>query len=215
MHTDFQSESNAHLSLEAIRAALAGFSPETHPSETAERVAAVAMVLRPGADGGLEVLFMKRSEREGDPWSGQMAFPGGHVESSDTSIEAAARRECQEEVGLVLAPDMQIGRLSDIAGGRLRTFELAVCPVVYYCPEPGALTHNYEVAATVWVPLSFLSDANNIEAYYYPLDPEQRPFSCFNYGPYTIWGLTYRILAQFMGLFAIELPTELPLTDVE
>ena len=215
MRTDSQSESNAHLSLKTIREALAGFSPETRPSETAERVAAVAMVLRHGEGGGLEALFMKRAEREDDPWSGQMSFPGGHVEASDASIEAAARRETLEEVGLALTADMQIGRLSDISGGRLRTFELAVCPVVYYCPEPGPLTHNYEVAATVWVPLSFLSDANNIGAYYYPLDPEQRPFSCFNYGPYTIWGLTYRILAQFMGLFAIELPTELPLTDVE
>ncbi len=201
--------------LAEIQARLATFQADTSPSESVERVAAVAMVLRPGPAGGLETLFMKRSDREGDPWSGQMAFPGGHVEKTDASIEAAARRETFEEVGLRLTEDMVIGRLSDIAGGRLRTFELAVCPIVYYCPEPGPLTHNYEVAATVWVPLEFLGAAANIEAYYYPPDPEQRAFSCFNYGPYTIWGLTYRILAQFMGLFEIELPTEFPLTDVE
>lgn len=208
-------DSAAECSLEAIREALSAFEPDTTPSKTVGRVAAVAMVLRHGPDGGLETLFMKRAERAGDPWSGQMAFPGGHVELDDPSIEAAARRETLEEVGLELSAEMVIGRLSDIAGGRLRTFELAVCPIVYYHPNPGPLTHNYEVADTVWVPLSYLGDVVNIEAYYYPRDPEQRAFSCFNYGPYTIWGLTYRILAQFMALFGTELPTELPLTDVE
>ena len=202
-------------SLADIQGRLAAFLPDTRPSESVERVAAVAMVLRHGADGGLEVLFMQRARRADDPWSGQMAFPGGHVDPGDAGPEAAARRETLEEVGLGLTPDMVLGRLSDISGGRLRTFELAVCPVVYYHPEPGPLTHNYEVAATVWVPLAFLGDAGNIESYYYPLDPEQRAFSSLNYGPYTIWGLTYRILAQFMGLFEITLPTELPLTDVE
>tara|TARA_R110001592_G_scaffold100486_1_gene285146 strand:- start:4 stop:609 length:606 start_codon:yes stop_codon:yes gene_type:complete len=198
-----------------IQQRLAAFCPETTPSAQVDRVAAVAMILRHGTDGGLEALFMKRAEREEDPWSGHMAFPGGHVETTDASIEAAARRETLEEVGLELTEEMVIGRLSDISGGRLRTFELAVCPIVYYCPAPGPLTHNYEVAATVWVPLRYLGDVNNIEAYYYPPDPEQRAFSCFNHGPYTIWGLTYRILTQFMGLFEITLPTELPLTDVE
>lgn len=205
----------AACSLANIRQRLAAFTPDTHASETVARVAAVAMVLRTGADGGLETLFMQRAARAEDPWSGQMSFPGGHVEATDAGVEAAARRETLEEVGLALTPEMVLGRLSDVSGGRLRTFELAVCPVVYYHPDPGPLTHNYEVADTVWVPLAFLGDVRNIESYYYPRDPEQRAFSCFNYGPYTIWGLTYRILAQFMGLFDITLPTERPLTDVE
>jgi len=210
-----QTDTAAECSLERIRRALAQFTPDIRPSETADRVAAVAMVLRHGHDGTLEVLFMKRAERAGDPWSGQMALPGGHVEPYDASVEAAARRETFEEVGLDLTEDMLLGRLSDISGGRLRTFELAVCPLVYYHPGPGPLTHNYEVADTVWVPLACFADPGNIEAYYFPLDPERRAFSCFNHGPYTIWGLTYRILAQFMGLFDVELPTELPLADVE
>lgn len=202
-------------SLARIQRALAAHRPDTRPSESVARVAAVAMVLRHGPAGDLETLFMRRAQRPEDPWSGQMCFPGGHVEPWDESVEAAARRETLEEVGLPLAPEMALGRLCDIHGGRLRTFELAVCPVVHYHPDPGPLTHNYEVADTVWVPLAYLADVANIESYYFPRDPEQRAFSCFNYGPYTIWGLTYRILAQFMDLFEIALPTELPLTDVE
>jgi len=211
VHTTPSRRPMEHHSLAEIQQRLADFAPETAASRSSSRVAAVAMVLRHGDDGALEVLFMQRAAREEDPWSGQMAFPGGHVEQDDASVEAAARRETLEEVGLALTPEMLLGRLSDVSGGRLRTFELAVCPLVYYCPEPGELVHNYEVAATVWVPLGYLGDARNISSYYY----EQRAFSGFTYGPYTIWGLTYRILAQFMGLFAIALPTERPMTDGE
>ena len=215
MHTTPPRRPMESHTLPEIQQRLAGHSPETAASRSARRVAAVAMVLRHGEDGALEVLFMQRATREDDPWSGQMAFPGGHVEPEDASVDAAARRETLEEVGLDLTPEMSLGRLSDVSGGRLRTFELVVCPLVYYCVDPGPLTHNHEVAATVWVPLAYLGDVRNISSYYYPRDPEQRAFSGFTYGPYTIWGLTYRILAQFMGLFAIALPTERPMTDVE
>jgi 8-oxo-dGTP pyrophosphatase MutT (NUDIX family) len=211
VHTTPPRRPMEHHTLAEIRQRLADFTPETAASRSTSRVAAVAMVLRHGEDGALEVLFMQRATREDDPWSGQMAFPGGHVEADDPSVEAAARRETLEEVGLALTPDMLLGRLSDVVGGRLRTFELAVCPLVYYCPDPGELVHNYEVAATVWVPLAYLADGRNISSYYY----EQQAFSGFTYGPYTIWGLTYRILAQFMGLFSIALPTEWPMTQGE
>lgn len=200
--------------LAEIRARLAAFTPDTAPSTTSARLAAVAMVLRPG-ETGLEALFMQRAARADDPWSGQMAFPGGHVDPEDPTVEAAARRETLEEVGLALSEEMLLGRLSDVTGGRLRTFELAVCPLVYFHPSPGPLTHNYEVADTVWVPLDFLGDPGNIGDYYFPRDPDQRPFPCFHFGPYPIWGLTYRMIAQFMGLFDVALPAERPITNVE
>ena len=53
-----------------------------------EERAAVSIVARP--DGG--VLFIRRSEREGDPWSGHMAFPGGRMEVVDATSRHAANR---------------------------------------------------------------------------------------------------------------------------
>ena len=41
--------------------------------------AAVSIILRMNA-GSIEILFILRALREGDPWSGQVAFPGGHFE---------------------------------------------------------------------------------------------------------------------------------------
>ena len=49
----------------------------------------------------LEMLFVKRSVYPGDPWSGQVAFPGGKAEPDEAFTETAIR-ETQEEIGIDL-----------------------------------------------------------------------------------------------------------------
>ena len=66
-----------------------------------QREAAVALVLQPQVSG-LRALFILRAKKEGDPWSGQMALPGGHREAIDADLVETARRETQEEIGLDL-----------------------------------------------------------------------------------------------------------------
>src|SRR6476646_9126644 len=74
-----------------------------HRAEDAEGLrAAVAAIMRE-RNGRAEILFIKRAERESDPWSGHMAFPGGRREPSDETLLHTARRETLEEVGLDLA----------------------------------------------------------------------------------------------------------------
>lgn len=206
---------STNLRIEDIREALAGHAPHTAPSLRSERNAAVAMILREGPQGDLETLFMERAKAPGDPWSGQMSFPGGRKEPGDRSLEHAARREVEEEVGIALDAGMRIGRLDDVEGGRLQTHRLAVSPFVYYYPNPPEPLHNYEVADTVWVPITYLSEPGNIRPYRFHLDPAQRDFPSFQYDRFTIWGLTYRIVGSFVRLFDVELPGEPLVTDVE
>ena len=71
--------------------------------------AAVAAILRP-RDRGLELLYIERRHRPNDPWSGHIAFPGGRVEPSDTSLRATAERETLEEIDLHLQKEHYIGR---------------------------------------------------------------------------------------------------------
>ncbi|HBF63055.1 MAG TPA: CoA pyrophosphatase, partial [Gammaproteobacteria bacterium] len=46
------------------------------------------MILRqqPDAPDSTDILFIKRAEKVGDPWSGHMAFPGGHREREDDGL---------------------------------------------------------------------------------------------------------------------------------
>ena len=61
-----------------------------------------------------QLLFIERARVEGDPWSGDIAFPGGRVEPQDDGLQAAAERETQEEIGLDLGHGRYIGRLDDL-----------------------------------------------------------------------------------------------------
>jgi 8-oxo-dGTP pyrophosphatase MutT (NUDIX family) len=201
--------------IDAVAERLRAHAPETEASARAQRQAAVAMILREGG-AGLEALFIKRAEHPLDPWSGHMAFPGGRRDHPEESLEQIARRETVEEVGLALEPEMCVGRLSDLDGGRLRRHELSVSPFVFYCPKPPELKLNYEVDDVVWAPLGFLADPGNVRPYRYPADPLQRAFPCFRVDPgYPIWGMTYRMVTDFMKLFGVELPLEGGLTEVE
>ena len=63
--------------------------------------AAVAIILRE-TSSVTEMLMIRRSKREGDPWSGHMGFPGGRQEPQDHSNFSCALRETYEEIGLEL-----------------------------------------------------------------------------------------------------------------
>jgi 8-oxo-dGTP pyrophosphatase MutT (NUDIX family) len=169
--------------------------------------AAVAVVLRERA-GEAEVLLIRRALRDGDPWSGHVAFPGGRADPSDASLEATAIRETREEVGLDLAaPGVRcLGRLPDFAPLR-RVVGLAITPVVFELAGDPPLTPDArEVAATAWVPLAALaSGAHGGRLLYWwrPLPRVPLPvplvLACWRWEGLTIWGLTYRILEALLG----------------
>lgn len=202
------------LSLDEIRMSLEAHEADGIPSRNATRRAAVAMILRPSSEG-LETLFLKRAEHPLDPWSGHMAFPGGHQDESDESLEHTARRETHEETGLILEPEKRIGRLHDISGGRLRSTGMSVSPFVFEHHGPHDLQLSDEIAEAVWVPLAFLANPKNVTPYYYPPDPMKRPFPSFQFEKYTIWGMTYRMVGNFLQIFDVEIPGEGAMTEVE
>jgi 8-oxo-dGTP pyrophosphatase MutT (NUDIX family) len=81
-----------------------------------------------------EVLYIKRSANPHDPWSGNVAFPGGRRDPKDADDLATAVRETREEIGLDLTADyLYLGRLSDrsvTARGATRQ-GFVVCPFVF------------------------------------------------------------------------------------
>ena len=69
-----------HPTLRRLERALAARPGALAPDDGAPRRAAVAIVLRNAGEGVIELLLIKRSEREDDPWSGHIALPGGRHE---------------------------------------------------------------------------------------------------------------------------------------
>lgn len=203
------------LRIDNIRGVLGNYEPDTEPSRRAANQAAVALTLHTRGDGPIEVLFIKRAEKAGDPWSGHMAFPGGRREKEDSSLIDAAIRETQEEVGLSLSQERLLGRLDDAGEGRIARFDLAVSCFVFDAPPFEDFVLSDEVDDIVWIPLSFLANVKNVRPYHFPLAPEMGPFPSFQFEGHTVWGLTYRMLASFMSCFNITLPLEESSKEVE
>jgi 8-oxo-dGTP pyrophosphatase MutT (NUDIX family) len=70
--------------------------------------AAVALVLVPHPDS---LLLIRRAERSGDPWSGQVGLPGGRRDPDDATLLSTAVREAVEEVGVHLPANACLGEL--------------------------------------------------------------------------------------------------------
>ncbi|MFV0524012.1 MAG: NUDIX hydrolase [Acidimicrobiales bacterium] len=161
-----------------------------------DRRAAVAAVFRP-VDDELELLFIERAARRSDPWSGQMAFPGGRVDPSDADNQACAERETSEELDLDLSPAELLGRLDDLDGGRATGRPLVVSGHCYlWTGGRPDLRPNHEVAGTVWVPLTDLLDPTRHIAYRYQPAGATFPGIQLDQPQQVIWGLTLRFLAD-------------------
>jgi len=158
-------------------------------SDIGHPVAAVAIIINPKDRGG-SILLIKRTERIGDPWSGQIAFPGGHKASTDQSFLETAIREAHEEVGIDLREHELLGQLPLVYA---RTRRVQVAPFVFELKTDVIVKSNEEVAEKFWVPLSILevSEINRTEV---KIDEGKLKVEAYIYGGNTVWGLTFRII---------------------
>jgi 8-oxo-dGTP pyrophosphatase MutT (NUDIX family) len=163
--------------------------------------AAVALVLR-AAEAGLELLFIQRAEQPDDPWSGQMAFPGGRCEAGDQDLAATAVRETREEIGLDLAiAGEKLGRLDEVrAMSRMRPLDLAITPFVFRLRCVPRLSLSEEVAAAHWISLDALLGPAHRDLIDYAHGDVTLRLPCFRVDGRVIWGLTYRMFANLQVL---------------
>lgn len=162
--------------------------------------AAVAAIVRPRPAADVELLFIRRADRVGDPWSGQMAFPGGRRDASDPTILDTAVREVKEEVGLDLgAHGRLLGRLPDVpAIARGRHTGLTIAPFVFMLEGPGDIRANEEVAEALWTPVGPLVRGEGAGIYPYEHEGTTLELPCMRLGERVVWGLTYRMLSQLI-----------------
>jgi 8-oxo-dGTP pyrophosphatase MutT (NUDIX family) len=128
---------------------------------------------------------------------GEVSFPGGHLDASETP-EAAALREAAEEVGLDRASVELIGRLTPIT-----TFSLgdAITPVVgILTSRPKFLANPSEVQRVFDVALSELAAAEVFREERFEVLDKWYPVFFFDLYGETVYGATARILVELLRL---------------
>jgi len=135
--------------------------------------------------------------------AGQIAFPGGRVDSDDSDIVSAALREAQEEIGLEPARVQVFGYLPDhvvISGFR-------VTPVLGLVTPPFSLELNpHEVAGVFEVPLDHVLDSANHKARLRKVGDEEMLLYDIPWQGQNIWGATAGMLLTFVRMLAEETP---------
>lgn len=192
------------LDVATVAETLARRPARTIEGSDVTRRAAVAAILRPTA-ADLDVLLIRRAERENDPWSGHMAFPGGGHDERDPDLEATARRETLEEVGLALADHGRlVGRLDDIrATARGTVTGLVVTPFVFELVGTPALTTSDEVSEIHWASLGPMLGGARDATIDYAWQGTMLKLPGFRLGEAEdariVWGLTHRMLTMLFA----------------
>ena len=172
------------------------------PTETmASKRAAVAISLRSGVSGP-EILMIQRAVREGDPWSGQMGFPGGRKDTADLTDVACAKRETQEEISFDLDTYGElVCQLSDVnTGWRADRPEMLVAPFIFKVDSTPVFELNHEVDDTLWVPLNFLLDDANRGRHQWDWRGEVLESDAFTYDGRLIWGLSLMMIDELLEI---------------
>ncbi len=190
------------LTLAQVEERLRGYQPP-HIDGNFKRRAAVAMLLRDN-DGTTEVLLIKRAEQDQDPWSGDLGFPGGGIEETDASPQAAAERETREEMGVELDATNYLGQSDSLAGAYL---SVHVSCFVYHVDEDIEFKPNVEVVDFFWIPFTTLLEPqrNQYHTFYYRGCDRNHPVVLLDeWSNRPLWGITYRLIDSFLRLFGLS-----------
>lgn len=164
-------------------------------SHPARPKAAVALLLVADPD---RLLVIRRAERADDPWSGQLALPGGRWDETDADLLATAIRETEEETGIHLEREWCRAQLDDLVPMTAALPPIMVRPFVFLLPEAIAPGLSNEVAHAAWLPLANLM----AEGVYRPtkIDVRGAPRTVAGYHlpEGFLWGMTERILTPVL-----------------
>lgn len=147
----------------------------------------IAVVERNGVPS---VILTQRTEQLRSH-SGQVAFPGGRIDATDLTPEAAALRETHEEIGLAPEALEIVGRMPDYASGS----GYRISPVLAVAdPSADMRINPAEVADAFEVPLEFLMDPRNHKTESRIWQGKERFYWVMPFGERYIWGVTAGII---------------------
>ncbi|MEC9379970.1 MAG: CoA pyrophosphatase [Candidatus Latescibacterota bacterium] len=191
--------------LSTAREALSNHAPRLVTGNPYPQAAVAAIFHDQPEDARL--LFIERARCDNDPWSGDLAFPGGRVEAQDGSVHDTAERETREEIGWSLEEVDRLGRLDDVAGSVL---PITVSACVYATRIEQSPTLSAEVVDVFWTPVADLLDPERRTVHTLRRRGAERTFPALDVlgpGCPLLWGVTYRFVCDLMQFFGHDLPT--------
>jgi 8-oxo-dGTP pyrophosphatase MutT (NUDIX family) len=153
-------------------------------------------------DDEWQLLYILRAKVEGDMHSAQVAFPGGRLDTGETSADEAALREAREEVALDTSQVRLLGHLEDF----VTISNYRVTPVVGVIPWPTELHPDpREVQRAFTIPLAWLADPQNREERE-RVTPDGQMVKVVYFTQYDkelLWGVTARITLNFLNALGL------------
>jgi 8-oxo-dGTP pyrophosphatase MutT (NUDIX family) len=163
-------------------------------TECLDANAAVLVLLRM-VDQELLVLLVKRVEKSTDPWSGQIAFPGGKRDPEDKDLKETMARETLEETSINIVVSCQfLGAMESVRSTQRP--EMKILPFVVFQEKEQEIKLNEELTEYFWAPLEEMDRNKGCVKY------GSEDFPAFIIGGNVIWGLTYRVLHNLIALLS-------------
>jgi len=151
------------------------------------------------------ILLMRRAERVGDAWSGHWSLPGGRRDESDFDLLSTALRELQEECGIRLLREQMTAALPAMTARRRTGPFLLVAPFVFDIEtELPTILDATEAAGALWIPQRALLDLTQHALQPVPGLPPNMLFPAITLPGAPLWGFTYRLLVDWLGLVPHE-----------
>ncbi len=164
------------------------------PSDEQKANAAVALLLKGKTNPS--ALFVKRVQNPKDPWSGQIALPGGKRDPTDNDLKDTAIRETLEETNINLGRCDFLGAMN--AKESTPRPDIRVLPFVVILDHDPTITLNEkELENHFWIPLQKL--AKNRTKIALPFGET----SAYVIDDKVIWGLTYRITEELLQILKL------------
>ena len=155
------------------------------------------LILLYSTNEGIKTVLIKRSEYKG-VHSGQISFPGGQLEKTDSSLTFTAIREANEEIGIDASKVEVIGYLSKLY---IPPSNFEVLPVVaFYNSKPQFKIDKTEVDKTIEVKLELLMDDNTKQNTEINLHSLKFTTPCYNINGNIVWGATAMIISELLEI---------------